>query len=192
MSFESAFTEFPTLRTQRLVLRQISPADAPAIFKIFSNPEVVRFGGTPLFTSLAEAEFYTQRVQEGYELRQNLRWGVTLQGEDVVIGTCTFHHFGPGFHCVETGYNLHRAYWGRGIITEAMRAVLAYGFTDLNCHRIEAVIDETNLRSISLITKLGFTFEGTLRQRFPIRGRFEDESYYSMLKPEWVAQQSPL
>lgn len=190
MSIESAFTEFPTLKTSRLVLRQIISTDVDAIFEIFSHPDVVQFGGTPLLTSPNDAAYYIQRSKDGYDLRQLLRWGVTLQGEDKVLGTCSFHHFGPHLHSVETGYNLHRAHWGKGIIHEAMSAVIAYGFSKLGCHRIEAVIDTENVRSRSLIAKLGFTFEGTLRQRYPNKGRFEDENYYSLLKPEWLAKQT--
>jgi ribosomal-protein-alanine N-acetyltransferase len=189
MTAETAFTSFPVLLTDRLVLRQMRSTDAPAIFKIFSNPDVVEFGSTPLFSSLADAESYTQRAQNGYDMRQSLRWGVTLQGENIVIGTCGLHHFGRGFHCVETGYNLHRAHWGQGIISEAMTAVLTYGFTDFGCHRIEAVIDNANVRSKHIALKLGFTYEGTLRQRYPIKGRFEDENYYGLLRSEWLLNQ---
>jgi [ribosomal protein S5]-alanine N-acetyltransferase len=100
------------------------------------------------------------------------------------------HHFSAGFRCVETGYNLHRAHWGKGIITEAMSAVLTYAFMDLDCHRVEAVIDPTNTRSIGLAFKLGFTYEGTLRQRYLGKHGLEDESYYAILKPEWLAKQT--
>jgi ribosomal-protein-alanine N-acetyltransferase len=192
MSIESAFSEFPVLQTRRLVLRQIRPTDAPAIFDIFSDQDVMQFDSHPLYTSLTEAETFIQTLQSRYEMRQNLRWGITLQGDDTVIGTCSFHRFGSGFHCVETGYDLHRAHWGKGIMSEAMSTVLACGFNDLGCHRIEAVVDYANTRSRSLLSKLGFTFEGTLRQRYPVGDRFEDENYYSLLRSEWPAKQSDL
>ena len=186
MSIESAFTEFPPLSTRRLLLRQIRPTDAPAIFEVFSDQDVMEFDSAPLYTSLSDAKAFIQKLQTRYEMRQNLRWGITLHGDDTVIGTCSFHHFGSGYQCVETGYDLHRAHWGKGIMLEAMTAVLAHGFMDLNCHRIEAVVDTTNERSRSLITKLGFTYEGTLRQRYLVKDQLVDENYYSVLKPEWL------
>ena len=88
----------------------------------------------------------------------------------------------------ETGYELHRAYWGQGIMAEAMSAVLTYGFTELGLHRIEADVAPENMRSKSLLLKLGFTFEGNLRQRYFFRGQFEDEHYFGLLKDEWLKE----
>jgi len=75
-------------------------------------------------------------------------------------------------------------------MNEALSAVLAFGFADLECHRIEAVIDNANVRSRSLVLKLGFMYENTLRQRYPVRDHFEDENYYALLKSEWLAKQT--
>lgn len=71
-------------------------------------------------------------------------------------------------------------------MTEAMSAVLTCGFTELGFHRIEADIDPLNTYSKGLLLKLGFTYEGNLRQRFFFRGQFEDEHYYGLLKDEWL------
>lgn len=84
-------------------------------------------------------------------------------------------NFGTGFHCAEIGYELHRAYWRQGMMTEALPAVLTYGFTKLGLHRIEADPFARNTRSTSLLLKPGFTHEGTLRQRFFFRGHFENQ-----------------
>lgn len=112
-------------------------------------------------------------------------WGITLTGKDTVIGSCGFHHFSPGFHRAETGYELNRTFWGKGIMFEAMSAILTYGFSELDLHRVEAIIDIANERSKGLLLKLGFTYEGNLRQRYPFRDRFEDEHYFGLLKDEW-------
>ncbi len=68
---------------------------------------------------------------------------------------------------------------------EAMSAILAYGFTELELHRVEAIIDIANEPSKSLLLKLGFSYEGNLRQRYFFQGRFEDEYYFGLLKDEW-------
>jgi ribosomal-protein-alanine N-acetyltransferase len=70
-------------------------------------------------------------------------------------------------------------------MTETMSAILAYGFTELGLHRVEAIIDIANERSKGLLLKLGFTYEGNLRQRYYFRDRFEDEHYFGLLKDEW-------
>ncbi len=68
---------------------------------------------------------------------------------------------------------------------EAMSAILSYGFDFLEVHRVEAIIDMANEQSKGLLLKLGFTYEGNLRQRYLFRNRFEDEHYFGLLKDEW-------
>lgn len=183
---QAAFTHFPTLTTERFILRQIRESDAPALFQIFSDLIAMQYYGREPHQTIEDTRAFVQRMQGFYEQRSAIRWCVTLKEEDTVIGTCSFHRFDPGFHHVETGYDLNRAYWRQGIMTEAMTAVLNYGFTMLNFHRIEAIIDPQNIASKSLLLKLGFQYEGTLRERYYFRERFEDDAYYGLLIHEWL------
>jgi ribosomal-protein-alanine N-acetyltransferase len=70
---------------------------------------------------------------------------------------------------------------------EALSAILTYGFTEMELHRIEAIIDVANERSKGVLLKLGFQYEGNLRQRYLFRGGFEDEHYFGLLRDEWQA-----
>jgi ribosomal-protein-alanine N-acetyltransferase len=186
MSVDAAFTHFPSLNTDRLHLRQIQPTDAKAFFAIKSDREVMDFYGEEPHQSLEDTDALIQQIQDSYDRREAIFWGITLKGEDIVIGSCTFLSFGPGSHYVETGYELHRAYWRQGIMAEALPAILTYGFTELGLHRIEAVTDPRNTPSKSLLLKLGFTYEGNLRQRFFFREQFLDAHYFGLLKDEWL------
>jgi len=188
MSIDTAFTEFPVLTTDRLLLRQIQPTDAEALFEIFSDEETMKFNGHPQQGSIEETYEWIRVIQGRYDRQEAIRWGVTFQDTDRVIGTCSFHRFGPGYHRVEAGYELNRSFWGQGVMFEAMSAVVAYGFDDLNLHRIEAIIDILNERSKELLLRLGFSYEGNLRQRFYMHGQFEDEYYYGLLRDEWHRQ----
>jgi ribosomal-protein-alanine N-acetyltransferase len=185
MSIDSAFTQFPSLTTHRLLLRQIRPDDVEALFAIFSDLEVTKFYGHEPLLSLDETQESITQAQARYAHRENIRWGITLKGEDRLIGSCGLHHFDEGFHRAEIGYGLHRAFWGQGIMSEAVSSVLTYGFTELSLHRIEAIIDIENERSKGVLLKLGFTYEGNLRQRYPFRDRFDDEHYFGLLNSEW-------
>jgi [ribosomal protein S5]-alanine N-acetyltransferase len=185
MSIDTAFTRFPSLTTNRLQLRQIQSSDADALFAILSDPQVTQFYGHEPHQSIDETKALIAQIQFRYLKRDGLRWGITLHGEEKLLGSCGFHRFGPDFHRVETGYELDRSFWGKGIMTEAMTAILTYGFTDLNLHRIEAIIDIANDRSKALLLKLGFTYEGNLRQRYSFRNGFDDEHYFGLLKDEW-------
>lgn len=185
MTIEAAFARFPALTTQRLRLRRIRPDDAEAFFAIFSDEEAMKYYGHAPHSTLDKTREWITQVDRRYTEHEAIRWGITFADQDEIIGSCSFHHFAAHGLCVETGYDLNRAYWGRGVMREAMSAVLSYGFTTLELHRIEAIIDIQNVRSKTLLEKLGFTYEGNLRQRYYMDGRFEDEHYFGLLKHEW-------
>ena len=185
MTIDTAFTHFPSLNTDRLHLRQIQPGDAEALFAILSDEEAMQFYGHEPHRSLDDSHELIRQIQANYANLVAFRWGITLHGEDRLIGSCSFHQFDAGFLRAAAGYELNRTYWGKGIMTEAMSAILNYGFTELRLHRIEAIIDIANERSKSLLLKLGFMYEGNLRQRYPFRDRFEDEHYFGLLRDEW-------
>ena len=109
-------------------------------------------------------------------------WCVTLKGEDTVIGSCCFRNFSSNFECAEIGYELSRAHWRKGIAAEAVRAIIGHGFTALGFHRIEANPPAANTSSRNLSLKLGFKYEGNLRQRVLFRGHFEDQHYFGLLR----------
>lgn len=185
VSVEAAFTTFPIFTTERLRLRRLRAEDVKDVYAILSDEEVMRYLGMERHQSLEESRLNIEQAHARYARREAIRWAVTLKGEDRVLGSCSLHHFGPGYRRAEVGYDLHRAYWGKGIMSEAVSAILAYAFTDLNLHRVEAIIDIANEASKNLLLKLGFSYEGNLRQRYPFRDRFDDEHYFGLLKHEW-------
>lgn len=185
MTIDAAFTQFPRLTTERLVLRRLQIEDAPALFSIYSDEESMRYFGIKPHETLSDTEALIRKLETLYASRRCIRWGVAFKDNDTLIGTCSLHHFDEGYHCVQTGYDLNRTLWGKGIMTEAMVAVLNFGFTDLGLHRIEAIIEIENERSRKLLLKLGFIYEGNLRQRYFRRGFFEDEHYFGLLEDEW-------
>src|SRR5215469_4223437 len=184
MTVDAAFTHFPSLTTRRLQLRHIQPSDAEAFFALYSDEETMQFYGEP-HRSLDDTRQAIEHTQARFVQHEEIRWGITLTDEDQVIGSCGFHHFDTDFHRAETGYILNRAFWVQGIMVEAMSSILTYGFAELGLHRVEAIIDIANERSKSLLLKLGFTYEGNLRQRYSFRDHFEDEHYFGLLKDEW-------
>ena len=190
MPIDAAFSTFPTLTTNRLRLRRLRPDDAEAFFALRSNKTVIEFMGREPLQSVSEAQTLIQRLQATYERRDGICWGVTLKDEDTLIGSCVLFAFNFDFHYAETGYELSPTYWRQGITSEAMSAVLTYGFTELELHRIEADVAPDNTRSKNLLLKLGFTFEGNLRQRYFFRGQYEDEYYFGLLKDEWLKKEA--
>ena len=185
MSVEDAFTTFPMLTTPRLTLRAPQPGDAPAYFEILSDREVMRYYGSEPHQSVEDTAGSIQRARDRYERRETLRWAITLRDDPRLIGTCGLFHFNWDSSHAEIGYELHRAFWGQGIMAEAATAILNFAFAELALHRIEADIDDDNARSKGLLLKLGFTYDGRLRERLLIGDRYVDEFWYSLLRHEW-------
>ena len=185
MTIETIFTNFPRLETERLILRQIQLSDAEAVFATFSDEAVMEFYGDLPHRSIEESRDLIRRQHEWYRRREGIRWGITRRGDDAVIGSCGFFHFDEAFQRAEMGYELARAHWRQGIMREALRAIIPFAFTEMGLRRVEAVVDDLNEPSKALLRSLGFSHEGTLRQRFFFRGRFWDEHYFGLLKEEW-------
>jgi ribosomal-protein-alanine N-acetyltransferase len=187
MGVPEMFARFPTLETSRLLLRQILPGDAEALFATFSDETVMEFYGDPAHQSVEDSRDLIRRQQEWYARREGVRWGVTLKGERALIGSCGFFLFDEEFRRAEMGYELARAYWRRGIMREAARAIISYGFGAARLHRIEAVVNGGNEPSTALLRSLGFVHEGTLRQRYYLADRYWDEQYFGLLRDDWRA-----
>src|SRR5690242_9918675 len=185
MDIDTMFSTFPTFTTNRLFLRQIQLDDAADLFATFSDESVMEFYGHLPHCSIDESVELIRQQHTWYAEHAGIRWGITLKGEDRVIGSCGFYGFDEGFHRAETGYELNRAFWRQGIMSEAMSAILTYAFSEPALNRVEAVVDDVNERSKGLLRKLGFAHEGTLRRRFFFRNRFLDEHYFGLLREEW-------
>ncbi len=179
---------FPVLETERLVLREITLDDAEFWIRNFSDPDVVELTAwePPRDLDAAKAEilqFCTQPFRES----TGIRWGIALRGSSDLVGTLGYHQWvREGAHRARMGYDLLPEHRRRGLMTEAMRTAVAYGFTTMGLHRIEVLTDPINTASIRLVERLGFHREGTLRENTYFRGRFIDDVIFSLLRQEWT------
>ena len=182
---ESVFSDFPTIKTKRLVLRQPQHEDAQAVFSIKSDSLVTLPYCAEPYTSMEQAEGWIERLHSTYRAGEGIMWFISLIGEKSVIGNCTLWHIDSESGCAELGYELNRSYWGRGIASEAASTVVEFGFNGMLLNRIEACPFSENRPSTGLLDRLGFTLEGNLRQRIMFRGKYFDQLYYGLLKEEW-------
>lgn len=183
------FNEFPTIQTDRLVLRALHFTDAPALFDYFSRDEVTEFYDLPTFQSIQEAHELLLAWQERYQNQDSIRWAITLKERpDQLIGTCGFHNFSKENARAEIGYELHPQFWRTGIMTEAIAAIIPFGFETFELNRIEAFIDPSNISSRKLLEKVGLQSEGVLRDYFFEKGKFVDGELFSILKREYQSR----
>ncbi len=188
MNRKKRFREFPEIRTKRLVLRQPTMRDAHWYYEYFSKPELVWGGGEPGPKDMEAARKELRKYMvDLYQKRQGFRWIITLKGDGKPIGTLGYYKWAPSAdYQAEMGYDLAREHWGKGIMTEAMKAVIEFGFEKMELNRIEVFVMPRNKRSIKLLKRLGFKREGLLRQRyFDEFGDFADDILFSMLRDDW-------
>jgi len=191
MNRRTAFSKFPELSTKRLILRKPTMKDVEWYFEYFSRPEMVWGGGMPgpKDMNAARKELRTYLI-DLYRERRGFRWIITLKGDIEPIGTLGFYKWAPSAaYQAEMGYDLAKEHWGKGIMTEAMKAVIDFGFEKMELNRIEVYIMPRNKRSIKMIKNIGFKREGLLRQRyFDEFGNFTDDILFSMLRSDWKAK----
>jgi [ribosomal protein S5]-alanine N-acetyltransferase len=171
-----------TIETARLVLRPFRRDDAEALFEYAADPDYARFQSGPEdFTRDASDNFLDELMQRDRAARPV--WAVT-QAERVV-GIVNLN-FESGDRLAVLGYGLHRELWGQGLAAEAVRAVLGTAFTAYpHLQRVRANTDARNQRSITLLTRLGFAHEGTLRRDQFSRGEWVDVAIFGLLREEW-------
>lgn len=188
MTLDGAFTHLATLKTDRLRIRQMRIGDAEAVFAFKSDTKVTdSYGQEPHATQEETAAWIRRRIAD-YECRDSVFWVISPKEVDIAIGECCLWNFDGSYKCAEIGYELHADHWNRGIMAEALSAILNFGFEQMDLHRIEACPLVTNGRSSRLLVKLGFKPEGTLRERQAFRGMFVDQMYFGLLRVDWTDQ----
>ena len=182
--YDEPFVNMPNLRTQRLLLRRLTMQDAQDIFDYSSDPQVAKHVLWDAHQSIAESKNYLRYMLRKYRLGEPSSWGIELIEEKRIIGTIGFMWHSAENNSAEVGYSLSRAYWNRGIMTEALSAVIRYGFDRLGFNRIEAQHETENPASGAVMRKVGMRHEGTLRGRLYNKGRYVDVDLYSILRKD--------
>jgi ribosomal-protein-alanine N-acetyltransferase len=172
----------PVIQTGDLVLRPIEDRDTAALFRLFSDEEVTRFMDIEAFVNVSEAIQLLEFFRQSLEKEEGMRWAITMAGKDELIGTCGYHKISKTHFKAEIGYDLLPLYWGQGIMIAAINGILSYAYEELQFNRIEAFVDPANMASAKLLRRLGFEYEGFLRDAFFEKGNFVDAELYSRLR----------
>lgn len=169
------------LHTERLHLRKMKVSDSPSLFKIWSDPDVTKFMNINCFTDENQAKDMIKLLDEFSQDNKAIRFSIIEIESNEIIGSCGYNFLDFENAKAEIGYDLARAFWGRGYASEAICSLLDYAFSSLKLNRIEAKVEPENVSSVKVLQKLNFTFEGTLRQYERVNGKFNDLNIYSKL-----------
>lgn len=180
---ELNFKPFPQLETDRLILRNMTMEDAPEIFFLRSDKDVMRYIDREPAKTIKDAEDLITRILTDIDKNEAVMWAIALKEEpEKLIGTICIWKFQKEHFRGETGYILHPQHWRKGIMKEALIKVLDFGFNALNLHSVEAHISPDNIASATLLERTGFVREAYFRENFHFRGKFLDTAVYSKLK----------
>jgi len=159
------FKKMPVIETNRLILREIDYRDVDDMFEYASLPFVGPSAGWPPHTSKIETKLVIQSFIDKVRRNQPGVFAVVLKEENKMIGTVELRSYYPN-HKAELGYTISPYYWGQGFATEASKAVIKWGFEDLNLKRIECLSFVDNYQSLRVCEKLGFKFECIRRKGY--------------------------
>ncbi len=176
---------FENIETERLILRKLTPAIYRQIFDTLPDAEIMNVLG------LADAEALEkekQKYRSGLSTynRTFVNFQILDKASRQILGACGFHTWYTEHARAEIGYALNNEETkAKGIMSEAMKAVVHYGFAHMGLNRIEAFIGPGNIPSLKLVSKFGFTQEGRLRSHYFKKGIIEDSLVFGLLKEEY-------
>lgn len=175
-----------TLETERLTLRRFELSDTDSVFKNWANdPAIQTMVSEPVYSTPEAVQDLLGKYIDSYSNPDCYRWAICLKETDECIGQIAFFLVNSTHHFSEIEYCIGQAFQKKGLATEALKAIIEFGFESVNFHKIQVCHKAGNEASMNLIRKCQFTYEGTLRDFFYMNGKYVDRLYYSMLRSEY-------
>ena len=152
-------TNFPTLETNRLTLRNVLEKDYELFYKLHSDPVINRFVGRENSSSLEKAKAYIKRMDGLVKNKECFFWVITLNDDDNLMGSVCCWNFDLKNGIVEIGYEMLSEFQGKGFMTEALKSVIEFTFNKIKANIITAFPSSDNINSVKILKKLNFEFE---------------------------------
>ncbi|MBC8138663.1 MAG: GNAT family N-acetyltransferase [Fibrella sp.] len=181
----------PELFTERLRLCDFAEHDAAGLLAIFSDPLTVEFTEWEPFKTIADAEWLIEwaRTAAGQDPRTVFAWAIHWRDAEntplLGIATLTIRDLPLGQG--DIGYILDRSVWGRGVATEAARALLDFAFRQLRLHRVTGSCCPENIGSVRVLEKIGMRREGCLVKNIREKGQWRDTVIFALLESEAIS-----
>lgn len=173
------------LETNRLILKGFSPQDITFIFENYTKDKIKKELGHQTEEEYQKEEYKQKNGYAAYN-RSFILFMLTEKTSKTIIGRCGLHNWNQEHKRAELGYNItNENFKQKKLMTEAVEAVIQFGFNQLKLHRIEALVGSNNIPSLKIIENHHFIKEGLLRQHYYISGKYEDSVLYSKLSNEY-------
>ena len=161
--YSKFFKPFPTLETERLILRKLNKHDAEDLYEYCKSYKSAQFSKWQPHESVAVTKSFISYSLNLAKRGEYFTWGIILKSTGKLIGTCSYNTVDAEYKIAEIGYGLIEKYQGQGYAREAVGKILEYGFCTVGLMRMAAQVVKENASSINLLEALGFECEGLLK-----------------------------
>jgi [ribosomal protein S5]-alanine N-acetyltransferase len=175
------FSPFPTIETDRLLLRSLEADDAAEMFLLRNNDDVMKYIEKARPKTIEETREMIQKILDEVEKGNAVHWAITQKGNNILLGSISYHRIYKEHFRAEIGYMLHPDFWKKGLTMEVIKAVVHFGFEKMGLHSIEANINPDNNASRQLLLKAGFIREAYFKENYYFNGQFLDSEIYSLV-----------
>ncbi|MCP5094432.1 MAG: GNAT family N-acetyltransferase [Chloroflexi bacterium] len=179
---------FPRLKTERLFLRELRLTDQEAMYDIFRDKTVTEFYNINTFTSIEDSLALLERRISRFHKGRGITWAITRKSDDAFLGCCGYNAWFKQRMIGEIGYELGKPFWNDGYMTEALRAIVIFGFKVIKLQQVEAWVMPGNDASVRVLEKLGFESKGVRENKGYWNGRFHNLTHFVRTKKETQSQ----
>ena len=167
-----------------LQLRPVTIQDIDNIHKLHSLPQTDKYNTLGIPNDIHQTEDIVQEWLQQMDKQTKHVFCIENKSGDFV-GIIGMNMGKPNYRNAEVWYKIDLYHWGKGFATEAVKALLSFGFHELNLHRIEAGCATENIASAKVLEKCGFIKEGMSRKILPIRGEWKDAYKFAILEEDY-------
>jgi ribosomal-protein-alanine N-acetyltransferase len=169
-------------------LRPLRMADVAALHGYLRDPAVTQLTSYPA-VSLPMVEAMIERCLSRWAAGELSKWAIAFPHDDQLVGTCGFNEWSQAHRWAELAFDLAQPHWGKGLMSQAVAALLEWTYRQDEVNRLHAFVRVDNGRSVRLLARSGFLREGCLRSYRVCRGQPHDFYVYGLLRSDWVAAQ---
>lgn len=179
------------LQTERLFLRPLQVSDAEAMWSYVSDPDFPKYMTWEAHKDINETKEFLQGKEKEFADAKSVVWSIFMN--DAFVGLIGLEGVKRYLNTVKTdraelGYWLGSKFWGQGIMLEAGKAVLRFGFEEMELHKVTVGHFSENPQSQRVIEKLGFRLVGLQKEHFHKNGKWHDHYVYEMLRNEFTKE----
>ncbi|MEQ9115438.1 MAG: GNAT family protein [Rickettsiales bacterium] len=181
ISEDKIFANFPTIKTDKFLLREIKISDAKHFFEYITNSNVVEF-----LSSEELPDSYSNAISELsywkglFDNKRSIYWGI--EKDSKLIGTCGYNNWNRTHKRCEISYDLSYSHWGQGIMTEAVKLIVRFAFNEMGINRVQSTVATDNIASIKVLEKNHFKREGRMEKFGILNGKLKDFFMYSRVR----------